>query len=221
MEKNYKPKHLDRMQEEASARKNRLPLVLVRNEMYDDVEVPSFFDQEDVEDLYVQNYISTGKIKVGGDIFIAVNRDKDREKHPENGITADYSCDATAVIAGGDIEIYGNAYVGYEDGDCSGVVQSGGLIAVEELNAGAVYAPEHFVARTTNLDVLICGGDVEADYLYCQCGAFVLGDINVKYLVCETSHVFCGGKFTGEFRGDRLTMLHEGFTDWKNIKKYL
>ena len=195
-------------------------VVLVLDEMYDSSEKGIF--SEGVGTLWVQNYISTGAINAIEDVFIAVNRTPERALDPENGIEADYSCDAVSITAGGDIEILGNVFIGdfYEDFQV-GPIRSGGIIIAEALNAGIVHCTEDFVAQTANVEELNCAGNVEVeDYLYCECGAFVLGDITTKCLVSEAHPVFCGGKFTGEFKGNRA-MLHEHFTDWGNLKKYL
>ena len=125
------------------------------------------------------------------------------------------------IVTSDDLGIQGVLYVGdnKQSFEC-GPVTCGGSIIGGGLNAGSVKCNEHFLVKTANLHELNVGGDVEAEYILCEGGAFVLGDINVGTLVSATHPVFCGGKFTGKFEGDP-EMLHEQFTDWANLAKYL
>ena len=125
------------------------------------------------------------------------------------------------IISSSDLEIRGILYVG--DSDMSfepGPVTCAGNICGDGLNAGVVKCQGHLLVNTANVQELSVGGDVEAEYILCECGACVMGNIKVGTLVSATHPVFCGGKFTGKFEGDPKR-LHEHFTDWANLAKYM
>ena len=130
-------------------------------------------------------------------------------------------CEIEQITYAGDLEIRGIVYVGdYHRNFQMGPVTCGGMLVAGTLNAGDVLVAEDFLAQTANLEELNCGGDVEAEYLSCELGAYVLGDITVNTMVSETHHVFCGGKFTGNFMGNSK-LLHEHFNDWSNLARYM
>lgn len=125
------------------------------------------------------------------------------------------------IVTSSDLEIQGILYVGDRTHSFeAGPVTCGGSIIGDGLNAGVVKCQEHLLVSTANLQELSVGGDVEAEYILCECGAFVLGDIKVGTMVSATHPVFCGGKFAGKFEGDPK-MLHDHFDDWANLAKYL
>lgn len=129
------------------------------------------------------------------------------------------SLDLKSLTSKGDIEFRGMLYVG----DCKETFEMGpvvceGNLKAEGLNAGEVFVTGHMRVETANVECLNCAGDVEAEYLSCELGAYVLGDITVDCLVSETHPVFCGGKFTGNFVGDSK-LLHQNFSDWSKIKQ--
>ena len=131
--------------------------------------------------------------------------------------------EVTRIACDGDMEIEGVFCVGeYHRTFQSGPVFCGGSITGIKgtLNAGVVHVGENFLTHTANVEELNVAGDVEAEYLWCECGAYILGDVMVDELVSETHPVFIGGTFTGEFKGDP-DLLHEHFSDWANLKNYL
>ena len=144
------------------------------------------------------------------------------EKEQLATVQPEENCEIQSIATDGDLEISGGVlYVGdYHKTFESGPVACGGTLVAEGLNAGCVHVTEDFLASSAILEELTCGGDVEAEYLFCEGGAYVLGNITVNTMVSQTHHVFCGGKFTGNFYGDSH-LLHEQFEDWGNIKDYL
>lgn len=131
------------------------------------------------------------------------------------------SLDLKDLTSKGDIEFRGTLYVGdYTETFEMGPVVCEGNLKADALNAGDVFVTGHFCVRTANVECLNCAGDVEAEYLSCELGAYVLGNLTVDCLVSETHHVFCGGKFTGNFVGDSK-LLHQNFNDWSKIKQYI
>ena len=140
------------------------------------------------------------------------------EKRLENHEYAEYG-DVTRIACDGDMEIEGVLVVGdtHKTFEYGPLFCGGTLIGIgSTVNAGVVHVGEDFIVKTANLEELNVCGDVVAEYLWCECGAYVLGDVNVGELVSEVWPVYIGGTFTGKFKGDS-SLLHEHFTDWENL----